>query len=299
MIEVFGEDGRSWLDGLPALLDEYATRWNLDILAPFPLSYNYVAPCRREDGSPAVLKAGVQRGPVEHEMAALRHWDGDGAVRVLESDEAAAVFLLERLVPGIPIIAVDEADATSVAARLMRRIWRPPPQDHIFPTLEDWAEAFDLLRERHDRTTGLLPQVKVERGESLYRDLLASQPDEVVLHGDLHHTNILSAEREPWLIIDPHGVVGDPAFEVGPWLRNPVTDPGERYEERVLLRQPDVAGILGRRLDIFASELRLDRQRLRDWGIAFATLSACWSDDSNHTASWQQALAVADILATL
>ncbi len=299
MVEVFGEDGRTWLDGLPALLEAYATRWDLEIHAPFPLSYNYVAPCTREDGTPAVLKAGVKRGPVGHEMAALGHWGGDGAVRVFESDEAAGVFLLEHLKPGVPIIAIDDAEATTVAARLMRRIWRPPPADHAFPTLADWAGAFDLLRKRHHGTTGPLSKAKIERGASLYRDLLASQPDQIALHGDLHHTNILSAEREPWLIIDPHGVVGDPAFEVGAWLRNPVTDPGERYEERGLLRQPDVAGILSRRLDIFASELALDRQRLRDWGIAFATLSACWSDESSHTESWQQALTVADILATL
>lgn len=299
MVEVFGDDGRSWLECLPALLDEYEARWSLKIQPPFPLSYNYVAPCTRRDGTQAVLKCGVQRGPVGHEMAALRHWDGDGAVRVIESDATAAVFLLEYLKPGVPIIAIDDDEATTVAARLMQRIWRPPPDDHAFPTLADWSEAFDLLRQRHDGTTGPLPREKVERGDAIYRDLLASQRNEVVLHGDLHHTNILSAQREPWLIIDPHGVVGDPAFEVGPWLRNPVTDPDERYEERALLRQPNVASILNRRLDIFASELALDRQRLRDWGIAFATLSACWSDESNHTESWQQALTVADILATI
>ena len=298
MIEVFGENGRSWLERLPTLLAEYSGRWNLELHPPFPLSYNYVARCTREDGTQAVLKAGVQRGPVGHEMAALHHWDGGGAVRVLESDEAAGVFLLEHLKPGVPIIAIDDAEATTVAARLMRQIWRSPPDDYEFPSLSDWAEAFDLLRQRHGGTTGPLPREKVQRGEAIYRDLLRSQPDPVVLHGDLHHTNILSAEREPWLIIDPHGVVGDPAFEVGPWLRNPVTDPGERYEERALLRQPNVASILNRRLDIFASELALDRKRLRDWGIAFATLSACWSDESNHTESWQQALRVADIIAT-
>ncbi len=299
MTDVFGDAGRDWLARLPQILVEYAARWDITIGPPLALSYNYVAPATRADGTPAIFKCGVERGPVGCEIAALRHWDGDGAVRVLEADQPAGVFLLERLSPGREIITIDDAEATRIAARLMRRLWRPPPDSHEFPTLSDWGDAFRLLRERHDGGTGDLPAKAVERGEQLYFELVASQTQPIVLHGDLHHWNILSAQREPWLIIDPHGVVGEPAFEVGAWLRNPVGDPGEPHEERFLLNQLDPQAVLDHRLRIFADELRLDRQRLCNWGIAFATLSACWSDESSHTAGWEQALAVAGLLSTL
>jgi streptomycin 6-kinase len=299
MTDVFGDDGRDWLERLPRIIEEYGERWDLRIEAPLALSYNYVAPATRADGTQAVFKCGVERGPVVCEIAALRHWDGDGAVRLLEADQQAGVFLLDRLSPGVPIIEIDDAEATRIAARLMRRLWRPLPASQSFPTLADWGEVFRLLRTRHDGGTGDLPATAVARGEELYWHLVNTQGEPIVLHGDLHHYNILSAQREPWLIIDPHGVIGEAAFEVGAWLRNPVGGPGEPYEERFLLNQPDPRAVLDRRLRIFAEQLGIERKRLRDWGIAFATISACWSDEASHRAGWEQALAVADLLTTL
>ncbi len=90
----------------------------------------------------------------------------------------------------------------------------------------------------------------------------------VLLHGDLHHENILAAEREPWLAIDPKGLVGEPAYEVGAWLRNPMPQ---------LLDMPQPGRILARRINQLAEELGFDRARLRDWGLAQAMLSAWWS----------------------
>ncbi len=299
MLDVFGDDGREWMDRLPSYLDEYEEEWEIEIHAPYALSYNYVAPATRADGTFAVFKAGVPRPDISHEIAALRHWDGDGAIRVLESDAPVGVFLLEQVAPGTSIIEIDDDEATRIAAGLMRRLWRPPAADHQFPTLADWGEAFALLRARHGGTSGPLPQALFDRGESLYFELTASQGTPVLLHGDLHHWNILQAEREPWLVIDPHGVVGEPAFEVGAWMRNPVPNRGEQYEERSILLQADVRAILARRIEIFAEELGLERSRLRDWSIAFATLSASWSDESGHVDGWEQAMAVAEILAEL
>ncbi len=296
---VFGDEGRAWLDDLPAILRTYADRWGLTIEKPYPLSYNYVAPATREDGTRVVLKAGVPREQIACEIAALQHWAGDGAVRVLESDPPGGVFLLEHVAPGSPIIEIDDAEATQIAARLMRRIWRPAPVNHAFPTLADWGTAFADLRARHGGTSGPLPQALFDRGAALYFDLVRSQAEPVVLHGDLHHWNILSAEREPWLVIDPHGVVGEPAFEVGAWMRNPAAFEDGPFKARSLLLQPDVRGILARRLDIFGEELQVDRDRVRDWGIAFAVLSACWSEESTHAESWHQAMTVADHLSTL
>ena len=264
IVSVFHDDGQRWLDGLPALLDDVSARWGLTLGRPFALSYGYVAPATRMDGTRAVLKSSVPRDDLQFEIMALAHYDGRGAVRLLESDVDAGIFLLERAEPGTPVVAIDDADATRIAARLMRELWRPPPADHTFPAIADWGRAFDELRARHGGTSGSLPAALFEQGESLYHELAATQAAPVVLHGDLHHHNVVSAAREPWLAIDPHGLVGEPAFEVGSWMKNPYIEAGDPDADRSLLRRPAVRSILATRLDIFAETLDLDRQRLRD-----------------------------------
>ena len=107
-----------------------------------------------------------------------------------------------------------------------------------------------------------------------------------MLHGDLHHFNILSAERELWLAIDPKGVVGEPAYEVGAYMRNPWPQ---------LLSQPGVSTIMSRRLDVFSEELGIERQRLRGWAFAQAVLSAWWSYEDHGQVS-EHALACAALL---
>lgn len=290
-IDVFGEAGREWIARLPALIDAWSERWDLRVEAPYALSYNYVAPATRADGTRVVLKAGVPRDDIAHEFAALRHWDGDGAVRVYESDLDAGVALLEHVEPGDPIISLDDGAATQIAAHLMRRLAaHPSPASHAFPTIEYWGRAFEELRARHDGTSGPLPADIFARGEALYAELAATQAAPVLLHGDLHHWNILSATRESWLVIDPHGVVGEPAFEAGAWMRNPVRHP------RIHASATEVRALLDRRLRTFAETLGIDRRRLRDWSIAIACLSAAWSDESNHTDHAMEAISIAEHL---
>jgi len=108
----------------------------------------------------------------------------------------------------------------------------------------------------------------------------------VLLHGDLHHDNILAAERQPWLAIDPKGLVGEPEYEVGALLRNPM--PG-------LLAIPHPERVLARRLDILAESLGFDRDRLRAWGLAQAVLAAWWSIE-DHGQGWETWIACAALL---
>src|SRR5262249_48229170 len=144
-----------------------------------------------------------------------------GMVRLLAGDQERGIMLLERLRPGVSLLHhADDAAATEIAARVMCQIWRPVPPDHPFPTAARWASGLQRLRARYDGGTGPLPTAMVERAEALFVELLATSAEPVLLHGDLHHDNILSAEREPWLAIDPKGLVGEPAYEPGSWLRN-------------------------------------------------------------------------------
>lgn len=287
-VEAFGDHGTAWLEALPALLAEYARAWHLTLAPPFELSYNYVAPAMRADGSEAVLKAGIWLEDLPHEIAALRHFDGQGAVRLLEADAARGVFLLERVRPGTPLVdAADGADATTIAADVMRQLWRPLPQAHRFPTVTDWARAFAETRSRF--ATGLpFPERLLAAAEEHFRDLVASQATPILLHGDLHHWNILRSRRDGWLAIDPHGVIGEPAYETGAFLRNPMC--GEKAFDHADLRRTQP-----RRVDMLAELLEFDRRRIVRWGIAQAVLSACWTLEHSDT-GWQPAIAVAEAL---
>lgn len=283
--EVFPDRGLAWLDDLPRLVARYEQCWSLTAGPPFGnLSYNYVAPARRADGSEAVLKLGVPNRELSSEIAALRHYDGRGSARLLEADADQGALLIERLTPGTSLATVaDDEQATAVAAQVMRQLWRPLPADHPFPTAAQWAAGLGRLRARFDGGTGPLPADLVARAEGLFRDLLASAASPVLLHGDLHHDNILSARREPWLALDPKGLAGEPAYEPGALMRNP---------------SPQPAAVLARRADILSEALGIDRRRILEWAFAQAVLSAWWSVE-DHGHGWEGAIRVAETLSSL
>jgi streptomycin 6-kinase len=290
IIDLFDERGQTWLDNLPNLLAECERRWSLTIHPPLLLSYNYVAPATRADGIAVVLKAGVPHDSLTDEMETLRIWNGRGSVQLLDSDPEAGIMLLERLDPGTALITIEDEDqATLIFARVARQLWQAAPSVHNFDTVHDWAKGLERLRTHFDGGTGPFPKRLVEAAESLYKDLLASQAEPVLLHGDLHHWNILSAQRQPWLAIDPKGIVGERAYEVGAWMRNPVG--------RILSRS-DLPRVFARRADILAEELALDRQRILAWSFAQAVLSAWWSIE-DHNTGWEEAVQVAEILSSL
>ena len=228
-VEVYGETGREWLQRLPDLLTHCAARWALTLEPPFdPLTYNYAAPAVRADGTRVVLKVGVPCRELATEVEALRLFDGQGAVRLLDADADKGILLLERLMPGAPLLSVpDDGQATGIAASVMQGLRRPAPAGHTFPTVAEWFAGLARLRAQFDGGTGPFSTRLVEEAEALSAELIQSTAETALLHGDLHHGNILRAGRAPWLAIDPKGVVGDPAFEPSAFLLNPVPQPAE------------------------------------------------------------------------
>jgi streptomycin 6-kinase len=150
--------------------------------------------------------------------------------------------------------------------RSLRRTTLPRP--HIFPTAADWGLGFDRCRAHFGGGPGPFPSKLFEEAESLYAELLNTSSPPTLLHGDLHHGNILAATRAPWLAIDPQGVVAEPAYEVGALLRNPLPQ---------LLSLPDPVRTTERRIAQLSEELGLDRARVRGWALSQALLSAWWS----------------------
>lgn len=275
MGEAFGEAGQHWVADLPRLVETMAAAWQLRVGGPFELSYNYVAPAWTEAGEAVVLKLGCPRPEVDHEIAALRLYGGRGSARLLRADPERGALLLERLRPGHTLATrADDDEAARIAAGVMRALWHPPPAGHSFPTTQGWMQGLERLRALYAGGAGPFPPALLDRAERLSVELHASAAPPVVLHGDLHHYNILRAEREPWLAIDPQGVVGEPAYEVGALLRNPLPQ---------VYTWPDFEARTARRVAILAECLDLDRQRIAGWGVAQAVLSVWWTLESHGT----------------
>ncbi len=253
------------------------------------MSYNYVAPVIRADGTTAVLKIGYPNPELLSEMETLRLYNGRFACQLLAADPENYAMLLEHIQPGQPLwsLADDEAE-TEIAAHLMQQLWQPiSPEDHPnLPTLDRRTLALTRLSDYFEDGFGPFPRRLVETAVTLRTELLAETIQPMLLHGDFHHENILTAQRKPWLALDPKGVIGDPAYEVGTYLYNP--------NAKLVAQQ----NLLARRIDQFSEALSIDRQRLINWGIVQAVLSAIWSYQ-DHDRTLSPTLLIADQLTKL
>ena len=303
---VFGEAGRQFLANIPALMDEASARWGLTEVQPSSnLSYNFVAFAKRGNEQ-VVLKMGVPNSEMKSEMAALRLFNGEGACKLIDCDEEKYWMLLERLKPGVMLSTLeDDQEATHIAADLMQKIWRSPalaPGASVdygatntflrsargeFIKLSDWFEGLKKLRPMFNGGTGPFNEKLVDRVEHSVKDFFIENHKPVLMHGDFHHFNILSSERG-WLIIDPKGVIGPACYEVGPLLINPWGD---------LVSEKDYRGMTKRRIDILHERLGFERERIHEWGLAHAILSAWWSIEDHG--DWHYALAFAEMIADL
>ena len=287
----YGEKGCKFLNSLPGIIDEASCLWNLTQLKTVPnLSYNYVAfahhpvPNSRQLEE-VVLKIGVTDRELMSEMTALRHFNGRGSVRLLEADQRKGTFLLEHLRPGEMLATLEDDElATNTAAGVMLKLWQPAPIDDALIQLVDWFKGFVRLRTRFGGSTGPLDKNLVETAEGAVKEFFAEDFAPMLIHGDLHHFNILTSERG-WLAIDPKGVIGPAAYEVGPLLLNPWSE---------INNPADWLRVTERRISILAERLGFERERIRKWGLAHAVLSAWWSLEDN--AAWEYAMDCARLL---
>ena len=254
------EGREDWLAGLPALVARIAAEWRIEVGAPFlPGGMTaWVAPARDDAGNDLVLKVGWPHPEAAHEADGLRAWDGAGAIRVCQANELAeaTVLLLERCRPGTQLRARPAEEHDLVIAGLLRRLWVKPPAGHGFRPLSDmcdyWAERYD---ERSPAERSCLETPLAEEGIRLLRELPRNGGDTLLLHTDLHAGNVLAAEREPWLAIDPKPYVGDAAYDVTQHVFN-----------GVFLEGADVSSLAAR----MALLLDLDLNRILRWLFARA-----------------------------
>ena len=208
------------------------------------------------DGQDAVLKIQDPHRESDHEAAALELWGGDGAIRLLDHDAEEHALLLERCVPGTPVSEAGTEASMDVLVGLLPRLWKSPEG---FSTIEEEVPHLlkDIESARDERLKGA--------ALSYLRDLVPTQGEPVLVNQDLHGENVLAAEREPWLVIDPKPLAAEREFSAASIVRS--NELGHSRRD-VLYR-----------LDRLTSELGLDRERARGWTIA---QTVAWSGGSDY-----------------
>jgi streptomycin 6-kinase len=262
LVRALGEtapQGDDWLEKLPETAQQAVALRELTVervQVPGGRS-SLVVLVRRPDGTPAVLKLAPPRARPESERAALAHWDGLGAVRLLEPRTTEGVLLLERLHPEVSVRSLPEAKALLEAAGTLRRLWVEPPAGHPFETVAErtgrQAEAMRATVPEFGEVASLVDAAVEARGS-----LLAAPPEERLLHGTFRQSKVLAGERTPWLAVGPDPVVGECAFDLARLVRDRVED---------LIASPSGAATTRRRVKRLAESLYVDQERLRGWTL--------------------------------
>jgi streptomycin 6-kinase len=254
-------DRGGWLEALPDLVVGLARRWSLTLGAPFEPGGEcaWVAPA----GDDLVLKVGWTHDEARDEAAGLRTWNGRRTVRLLDADVegTTTALLLERASPGTPLATREGPEQDVVLAGLLRRLWVDPGMGHPFRPLHEMCDAW--IEEARPEL-GHLDAGLVRDGLALFAELPRHQTDQVLLATDLHAENVLAAQREPWLVIDPKPYVGDPAYDV---LQHLLNDRAQLLADaRGFARR--MAGLTG-----------LDGDRVVAWLFARCVVEAAWWPD--------------------
>jgi streptomycin 6-kinase len=264
-----------WLERVPDLVSECVEEWGLTLGEPYVAgAAGYTVRADLRDGTPAVLKVIYPHREAEHEAEALRVWDGDGAVRVLGYDEERWAMLLERCEPGTLLARQEPEQALNVFVALLPRLWRKVGAP-FRPLADEASWWIDYLPGEWERAGKPFERRLLDETIGRLRELIGTQGEQVLLHQDLHGDNVLAAEREPWLVIDPKPLLGEREFAVAPIVRDPELGHSRK----------DVLS----RLDRLTSELGLDRGRARDWTVG---QTIAWSLDTSYlpqhveTARW-------------
>lgn len=265
---VANDEGHAdWLDGLPGLVADVERAWSVSVGRPFEPGGQtaWVAPAVTAAGDERVVKIGWRHYEADHEAEGLRAWDGNGAVSLYDAAEypRTTALLLERCVPGRALSSEPEETQDVVIADLLRRLWIEPPARSTFRSLQDLCELWAQECDEHVRAASIpLDPALAAEGVAVLRGLAASAKRHVLLCTDLHAGNVLAAQREPWLMIDPKPCVGDPAFDVVQHLLNC---------RRRLQRDP--LALVAQVADLADA----DRERVRMWLFA-----RCIQDSSDH-----------------
>lgn len=260
IINIYGNNGKAWLADLPNIISKIANDWRLSDLKPVDIqNYSYVLSGLKDD-CPIILKLGLDIEGLNREASALLAFESFGAVRIIDYYDGA--LLLERAVSGVSLKTYfpdHDLKAIKIASAVIKKLHQAPLPVNKFPNVNDWLIALD--------TEWDIPYTYLNKARILKTQLLATANNTVLLHGDLHHENILQ-HYDAWLVIDPKGVIGENAYEVAAFIRNPIPE---------LLTALNLKDLINARIVKFAELLDIDKQRIEEWCFVQAVLSWTWT----------------------
>lgn len=288
IVDIHQDMGRDWIKNLPCLLEKYQDLWQITLVGVAPdLSYNLILRAKHNTSKRSfIFKAGVPNRNLDSEILCTNYYAGRGCVELINYSSVDGVLLLEEATPGATLATLtrngQDSTAVGICADVILKLHKHKEtfnnySSHL-PNLTKYMSDFAMIRKLIFDKNIAFDLKLLELAEQKYDALLASTTDTVILHGDLHHFNILSSERDNWLAIDPHGVIGDPAFEVAAFMRNPY--PG-------FLTIPDFKELLHQRLELFAKLLPYDKYRIWGWSFAQTILTAGWVLQ-DHGVGWEE-----------
>lgn len=268
IIQVHGSKGVLWIESLRELVSFCEHKWNIKILEVFTLSLNFVAPVKFNNGKQGVLKLCIPGKECASEIGALNAYEGLSMCKLIDSIEDRGVLLVERLSPGNNLKSVEhDVAAVKIASILIKKMRDKSPNTEGFQTIKDWAEGVSKLRRHYNGSSGPFSENIVRKVEELFPRLITSQKNSYLLHGDLHHENILLNNGE-WKLIDPKGIVGEAEYEIIPFIKNNL--PELQFES-----------LIDQRIQIFNKELEVNIDRVYAWGLCLSLLSAWWNIEDN------------------
>ena len=265
IINIYGDEGRKWITDLPRMVNDIALCWNLSNLNPVKnLSYNYVLSGFQER-RPIVLKLSLDTKALNKEATALKAFKGYGAVDIIDQTDGA--LLLECATPGSSLKHLfpnRETEAIVIACEAIEKLHGVPIiNQNGFSTINDWLTALDKPCEQLGQS--------LIKARTLRNELLNTMDAPILLHGDLHHDNILAHDNN-WKVIDPKGVIGELSYEVGCFIRNPLD---------TLPNHPDSLKIITNRINTFSENLGLNPNRITKWCFVQTVLASVWSLEDN------------------
>lgn len=262
--EIYLEAGHQWLLNLPKRIIKLSEKWEFELIKVMPeLSYSFVALVKYQNKS-AIIKIAPPKQSLERESLCLSSFQKDSPT-IFHFEEKENAILMEYIYPGKSLKNLVKAgkddQATKIICNIIRELkFQNMPKQHPFKHLSEIAEDLNIL-------IGHLDKALLDKAIHLFQELTADRSEDIMLHGDLHHDNILSS-ADNWKIIDPHGYVGEPTAEVGAMIRNPYDCfPNDKPLEK----------ILERRLSILRDELPYDFVRIKAWCYCISVLSAAWT----------------------
>lgn len=289
MQRLHGNQARAWLGTLPDAIETLLRQYQLIPKVQFD-SYEAIVLEASAPGLGAVVAKFAFPFQCAASIGASKAFSQHGGVPVIAADANQGFLLMSKIEPGHTLLLDfqrrEDDRATELAANTIRRLRTAvPPIAGPFRKVDDDAETFAKWQRDDESLAKSFPLSWIDRAESMLADLLADDTEIVLLHGDLHHENIVVDADDRAYVIDPKGRLGDPAYEIGAWMRNP----------RDLWEVADPLPRLSRRMDIFCDVLGDDRERLQAWSFVQMCLAAMWLYEDDRKI-WPRALEFAELL---